>query len=85
MDEKLMEARCPECGSHDVDLSFSLNPIEDGVKCYDCGHVYQLGADTGVELEEGWEDQMKSEGYRLVPWTRTTIEMLKRKFSAWMN
>ena len=82
MDEqaKIMEARCPECGSHDVDLSFSLKPIRDGVRCYDCGHVYQLGSDTGVEIgQEGLDSRLKQPGW--LSWTKDFRDMLRRKFS----
>lgn len=39
---RLVEARCPECGSLDADLSHG-SPLTEGVKCWDCGTVYQLG------------------------------------------
>jgi hypothetical protein len=76
-DEKIFEACCPECGSHDVDLSFSLNPIEDGVKCYDCNHIYKLGADTGIEIgQEGLDKRMKEPGW--FSWTNNLRDMLGR-------
>lgn len=46
----VMEAVCPNCGSADVDLTYSANPLKDGVKCWDCGTTYKLGAETGREV-----------------------------------
>ena len=77
--EMIMEARCPKCGSPDVDLSFSLKPIEDGVRCYDCGHVYQLGSDTGVEIgQEGLDSRLKQPGW--FNWTQDLRGILRRNF-----
>lgn len=35
----VVEAACPRCGCLDADLSHG-NPLEVGVKCWDCGTVY---------------------------------------------
>jgi hypothetical protein len=46
----LMEAKCPKCGSLDVDLDYSPNPLRDGCKCWDCGTVYPLNIANGVAV-----------------------------------
>lgn len=44
-------AVCPACGSEDVDVSFSDEPLKDGVKCWDCKTIYPLTAEGGRRIE----------------------------------
>lgn len=53
---RIFEAKCPNCGSLDVELNDERNMIEDGVICFDCKTHYMLNAETGspVTCNASW-------------------------------
>ena len=55
---------CPECGCDEVEPGPSLiNPLEDGVKCHNCGYEYELRMEhSKVITKEEYEELTKMPG-----------------------